>query len=81
MNIFHPVNKALIERGQTQTELARLLGYKDPSYVSAVINGIKPSRPLKLRIANELKLPVEKLFPEEAAQKRKSEELFEESAR
>ena len=66
MNIENQINRLLLDTEMTQTELAQKLGVHR-TLLCGVINRKKKSNPVKYKIAKYFGLPVNELFPDDAA--------------
>lgn len=62
------VNRFLLDMGMTQTEFAKIVGI-ERAHVNRIINGRQIGRafPAKYKISKFFKVPINELFPEDAA--------------
>jgi len=71
MIIENKVNRALINKGMAQKDLAKKLGYH-PDYLCRVIHGASTSRVAQYRIARALNMKISELWPKRNGVRKKA---------
>ena len=65
MRRIHPAKLAIVARGETQTHVARAIGYRLATLNQALNGEARASGPLKAKLAEYLGLPAGDLFDED----------------